>query len=137
MAYSQALTLALIATAVTAQPTLQQPVALDTTPAGSTYQCFLPPVPSSEHWLSYDALWRINQPMILHMNGGDTNIVHDIHDGISQVASEAGFEASFMLAIMMEEVGNPGANDARIPMLTSNHSDRRPSGSTLRDPGRR
>ena len=73
----------------------------------STYQCYQGDIsryPSSEDWLSFDALWSINSEAILTNNDGDENIRRYIHDSISQVADESNVDPRFILAAVMQEV---------------------------------
>lgn len=74
----------------------------------SKYQCFGADSSadslSATHWLSFNELWRINEPTILSKNNGDTYIEHYIKEAIVQVSDESAIDSRLILAMMMQEV---------------------------------
>ncbi|KAK5113654.1 hypothetical protein LTR62_003281 [Meristemomyces frigidus] len=53
--------------------------------------------------LSFDQLWRLNQPVILSSNGGDTYLEHYIHEAITTESLAVGMDPSLALALMMQQ----------------------------------
>lgn len=78
-----------------------------------TYRCFgghLKNYPSSDAWLSWDALWDLNREQILSSNGGNAYLQHYIMQAIVQVAEENNIDPRLLLVLIMQESnGNAAA----------------------------
>ena len=70
-----------------------------------SYQCFggeVEAYPSPTQWMTFDALYAMNEPTLKLSNSDDLN--KHIHDAIIQVSEESEVDARLIFALIMQEV---------------------------------
>jgi hypothetical protein len=75
---------------------------------GAVYSCAGPDIddyPKPDQWLSFDALWAINEPLIKEKNKGN-NYGDYIKRAIESVSTESKIDARLILVIIMQEASN-------------------------------
>lgn len=77
----------------------------------SSYQCFegdIHKYPGMSKWISFDEMFEINRPTMDQANGED--ITEAIRDAIVDVSEESKVDARVILAVVMQEVRQPGVS---------------------------
>jgi len=75
--------------------------------SSNKYQCLeggATAYPPTSTWLPFDALWNINQPIVLSSNGGDTYIEHYVHEAIIEASKKRKHDERLILAVVMQVV---------------------------------
>lgn len=75
-------------------------------PKKTEYQCIGPKIqdfPGMDKWLSFDLLWKINEPRITFANKNCTKYNGIIRDAIHEVSAQTKVDARLILAMMMQE----------------------------------
>lgn len=70
-----------------------------------SYECYggnVDAYPTTEQWMTFDALYALNEPTLKLSNSDDLN--KHIYDAIVQVSEESEVDARLILALVMQEV---------------------------------
>ena len=82
-------------------------ISSDNSDSIGSYECFggkVDAYPSPEQWMTFDALYALNEPTLKLSNSDDIN--KHIYDAIIQVSEESKVDARLILALVMQEVNH-------------------------------